>query len=181
MTWGSLKRTPTRNDLKQCSGRASGVDVKWLQPSSDATILLSVQLGSWRQCNADLTQFWVFRQLECNSSLGKQSVWLTVRADLKKEKSPISTASFSNLTKNIHVIGLRWLLFFCRGWFLFGASKNWHQSQADPLPTQPCHQRPILNHTNLQMRLGQFGKKWKNVFWSSLATQMNPAARKKHS
>ena len=27
MTWGSLKRTPTRNDLKQCSGRASGVDV----------------------------------------------------------------------------------------------------------------------------------------------------------
>ena len=87
MTWGGLKRTPTRNDLKQCSGRASGVDVMWLQPSGDATIPHCVQLGSWRQCNADLTQFWDFRQLECNFSLGKESVWLTVRADLKTRRN----------------------------------------------------------------------------------------------
>ena len=88
MTWGSLKRTPTRNDLKQCSGTASGVDVMWLQPSGDATIPHCVQLGIWRQCNAaDLTQFWDFRQLECNSSLGKQSVWLTVRDDLKTRRN----------------------------------------------------------------------------------------------
>ena len=160
MTWGGLKRTPTRNDLKQCSGTASAVDVMWLQPSGDATIPHCVQLGSWRQCNADLTQFWDFRQLECNSSLGKQSVWLTVRADVKKEKSPISTASFSNLTKDMYQCHWFEVTFFCQGWFLFGTLKNWHQSQADPLPTQPCHQRPISNHTNLQMRPGQFGKKW---------------------